>query len=62
MCLFTEEGTLELILEGIQPKHIIPMHNAYGQVENYFIQVEDSFPEAIIFYNEMDIWVLSAND
>lgn len=58
----TEEGTLELILEGIQPKHIIPMHNAYGQVENNFLQVEDSFPEAIIFYNEMDIWVLSDSD
>jgi hypothetical protein len=57
-----EKRTLELIMEGIQPKHIIPMHNAYGRVENNFLQVEESLPEAIIFYNEMDIWVLSTSD
>jgi L-ascorbate metabolism protein UlaG (beta-lactamase superfamily) len=53
--LLTMEEYHAHVTEGIQPRHVMPMHYPY---EDPPIGVEDAFPNAFVFTDTMENWVL----
>jgi L-ascorbate metabolism protein UlaG (beta-lactamase superfamily) len=51
-------GNTSTIVEGVQARHIVPMHFPPGDVGDLFGVMEDYFPQVILFREPMDSWVL----
>ncbi|HEY44328.1 MAG TPA: MBL fold metallo-hydrolase [Anaerolineae bacterium] len=46
------------ILEGIRAKYIVPMHFQYSAPPPDYELMESYFPDAIVFHESLEIWVL----
>jgi len=47
------------ILEGVQARYLVPMHFPPGDIEGMLDLLEDYFPQAVLFREEMQSWALS---
>jgi len=56
-CLTTEEDH-PLIQEGIQAEYLVPMHFAFTMPRPNYGLMEEYFPDAIVFREEMESWTL----
>jgi L-ascorbate metabolism protein UlaG (beta-lactamase superfamily) len=53
-----EEDDRAIIKEGIKAKHLVPMHYAYTTTYPNYNLMATYFPDAILFYEEMESWVV----
>jgi L-ascorbate metabolism protein UlaG (beta-lactamase superfamily) len=53
--LITTEEYHAHVLEGIQPRYVIPMHYA---LDNPPLGIEEVFPNALVFRDSMESWIL----
>jgi L-ascorbate metabolism protein UlaG (beta-lactamase superfamily) len=51
-------GNTSTILEGVQARHVVPMHFPPGDVGDLFDVMEDYFPQVVLFREPMESWVL----
>jgi len=51
-----------LVLQGIQARYILPMHYAYTTPSVNYEQMAKYFPEAVVFHQEMESWVMPAGN
>lgn len=47
------------ILEGIQAKYVVPMHYQFSYPVPDYDLMESYFPDAIVFHESMENWVLT---
>ncbi len=53
-----EEGDHPLLLEGFNADYLIPMHFAYTTPRPNYDLMETYFPDAVVFHEELDRWVV----
>ncbi|MGD8750551.1 MAG: hypothetical protein PVG14_03965 [Anaerolineales bacterium] len=56
--LLYEEGDRAIIEEGIQAEYLVPMHYAYTTPRPDYNLMMTYFPDAILFYEEMESWLV----
>jgi L-ascorbate metabolism protein UlaG (beta-lactamase superfamily) len=49
------------VLEGIQAKYVVPMHYQFTYPVPDYDLMEIDFPDAIVFHESMDSWVLTGS-
>ena len=56
--ILLEEAQHPFIVEGIQARYVVPMHYLYTLPGPDYEAMELYFPEAILFHEELEIWLM----
>ncbi len=56
--VLSSAGSQPLVLDGIRPRHIVAMHLEYFDAPPDFGLISSYFPNAVLFRNELESWVM----